>query len=162
MLGCWGWRNVSCLGSKQDGEGLGKTMGGEHPTLGSQGAAFPSVTLCFLVLVVVSSAEGRASMAGGGPVCTTAPLDKSLLLSWSLAKRAHRGQRLLPALQICAHPVGRCIPSFTASGVHLRQLGALESGAANGLCACSAPLGPKVWEAFCAHCLSHLSREHLC
>lgn len=58
MLGWWGWRNVSLLGSKQDGEELRKTMGGEHPTTGkAKGQLSPSVTLCFTVPMVVSKAE---------------------------------------------------------------------------------------------------------
>lgn len=133
MLGWWGWRNVSLLGSKQDGEELRKTMGGERPTMGkAKGQLSPSVTLCFTVPMVVSKAERDGQPWGqrgvrGPCLHNSPPRPNSLVLSRSLAKFAHQG-RWPPSssLQFCAHPAGRCIPSLTAGGVHPCRLGALE------------------------------------
>lgn len=57
MPGCWGLKHVTRPRSKQGGEGLGKTMGGECLTTGkAKEQLFPYVTPCFMVPMVVPSA----------------------------------------------------------------------------------------------------------
>lgn len=87
-----------------------ESAAGEHPAVGkAKGPLCPDVTLCRTVLTVALSVE-RDSMARGGPVRTTAPPENSLILSRSLAKRAHRGQRSPSSSAISCSPHGAMHP----------------------------------------------------
>lgn len=170
MLGWWGWRNVSLLGSKQDGEELRKTMGGEHPTMGkAKGQLSPSVTLCFTVPMVVSKAERDGQPWGQhgvrGPCLHKSPPPPT---AWSCPgawPNLHtKDDGLLPALcNFVLAPQGDASPPSPLVGCTRAGWVPSSEGLEMGcLWVHLAPLIPRLWEAFCACHLSHVSREHLC
>lgn len=148
--GGWGWRELSLSGRKWDGERLGKSMGGEHPSVGKVRDSCPPVSPCALWHprwhpVPTGTASLGDSVARGDPVGIRAWHQST---AWPCP--AHKRAQRCPSSP-SVHP-GGCIPSLSPGGLHPPWPG-LEMGHR----AHSGPQSPKFWEAFL--CLPPLTGE---